>query len=286
MIKEKWQQELSKMQLTERQKLNLKQTVDRSKRPKRQTNWSIVIAPIFVFTAVFILYLFTNDVIVSPPNQASSPVLENFEREQLAEDIRRGKHVAIISLLLIINGVFFTIVFFTMKRWQKPKVLQLRKTVYKLRYLLIAISPFIVYAIGSLIQMFEVDIKWLKLSIFMLILILQIVLLLYFARNTTGEVCCPHCRHSYSKKEQIKIVCKLKMELRCPTCNEKLFYSKKYRQIIGGISMLTSPTIIFSSSFSLPIFLTILCLAIYVLTIFFVVMPLYLEITDEEVFLY
>lgn len=286
MIKEKWQQELSKMQLTERQKLNLKQTVDRSKRPKRQTNWSIVIAPIFVFTAVFILYLFTNDVIVSPPNQASSPVLENFEREQLAEDIRRGKHVAIISLLLIINGVFFTIVFFTMKRWQKPKVLQLRKIVYKLRYLLIAISPFIVYAIGSLIQMFEVDIKWLKLSIFMFILILQIVLLLYFARNTTGEVCCPHCRHSYSKKEQIKIVCKLKMELRCPTCNEKLFYSKKYRQIIGGISMLTSPTIIFSSSFSLPIFLTILCLAIYVLTIFFVVMPLYLEISDEEVFLY
>lgn len=286
MIKEKWQQELSKMQLTERQKLNLKQTVDRSKRPKRQTNWSIVIAPIFVFTAVFILYLFTNDVIVSPPNQASSPVLENFEREQLAEDIRRGKHVAIISLLLIINGVFFTIVFFTMKRWQKPKVLQLRKTVYKLRYLLIAISPFIVYAIGSLIQMFEVDIKWLKLSIFMLILILQIVLLFYFARNTTGEVCCPHCRHSYSKREQIKIVCKLKMELRCPTCNEKLFYSKKYRQIIGGISMLTSPTIIFPSSFSLPIFLTILCLAIYVLTIFFVVMPLYLEITDEEVFLY
>lgn len=286
MIKEKWQQELSKMQLTERQKLNLKQTVDRSKRPKRQTNWSIVIAPIFVFTAVFILYLFTNDVIVSPPNQASSPVLENFERVQLAEDIRRGKHVAIISLLLIINGVFFTIVFFTMKRWQKPKVLQLRKTVYKLRYLLIAISPFIVYAIGSLIQMFEVDIQWLKLSIFMLILILQIVLLFYFARNTTGEVCCPHCRHSYSKKEQIKIVCKLKMELRCPTCNEKLFYTKKYRQIIGGLSMLTSPTIIFSSSFDLPITLTILCLAFYVLIMFFVVMPLYLELTEKEEFLF
>lgn len=286
MIKEKWQQELSKMQLTERQKLNLKQTVDRSKRPKRQTNWSIVIAPIFVFTAVFILYLFTNDVIVSAPNQASSPVLANFDREQLAEDIRRGKHVAIISLLLIINGVFFTIVFFTMKRWQKPKVLQLRKTVYKLRYLLIAISPFIVYAIGSLIQMFEVDIQWLKLSIFMLILILQIVLLFYFARNTTGEVCCPHCRHSYSKKEQIKIVCKLKMELRCPTCNEKLFYTKKYRQIIGGLSMLTSPTIIFSSSFDLPITLTILCLAFYVLTMFFVVMPLYLELTEKEEFLF
>lgn len=286
MIKKKWQQELSEMQLTERQKLNLKQTVDRSKRPKRQTNWSIVIALIFVFTAVFILYLFTNDVIVSPPNQASSPVLENFEREQLAEDIRRGKHVAIISLLLIINGVFFTIVFFTMKRWQKPKVLQLRKTVYKLRYLLIAISPFIVYAIGSLIQMFEVDIQWLKLSIFMLILILQIVLLLYFARNTTGEVCCPHCRHSYSKKEQIKIVCKLKMELRCPTCNEKLFYTKKYRQIIGGLSMLTSPTIIFSSSFDLPITLTILCLAFYILTMFFVVMPLYLELTEKEEFLF
>ena len=286
MIKEKWQQELSEMQLTERQKLNLKQTVDRSKRPKRQTNWSIVIAPIFVFTAVFILYLFTNDVIVSPPNQASSPVLANFDREQLAEDIRRGKHVAIISLLLIINGVFFTIVFFTMKRWQKPKVLQLRKTVYKLRYLLIAISPFIVYAIGSLVQMFEVDIQWLKLSIFMLILILQIVLLLYFARNTTGEVCCPHCRHSYSKKEQIKIVCKLKMELRCPTCNEKLFYTKKYRQIIGGLSMLTSPTIIFSSSFDLPITLTILCLAFYVLIMFFVVMPLYLELTEKEEFLF
>lgn len=286
MIKEKWQQELSKMQLTERQKLNLKQTVDRSKRPKRQTNWSIVIAPIFVFTAVFILYLFTNDVIVSPPNQASSPVLENFERVQLAEDIRRGKHVAIISLLLIINGVFFTIVFFTMKRWQKPKVLQLRKTVYKLRYLLIALSPFIVYAIGSLIQMFEVDIQWLKLSIFMLILILQIVLLFYFARNTTGEVCCPHCRHSYSKKEQIKIVCKLKMELRCPTCNEKLFYTKIYRQIIGGLSMLTSSTIIFSSSFDLPITLTILCLAFYILTMFFVVMPLYLELTEKEEFLF
>ena len=286
MIKKKWQQELSEMQLTERQKLNLKQTVDRSKRPKRQTNWSIVIAPIFVFTAVFILYLFTNDVIVSPPNQASSPVLENFERVQLAEDIRRGKHVAIISLLLIINGVFFTIVFFTMKRWQKPKVLQLRKTVYKLRYLLIAISPFIVYAIGSLIQMFEVDIQWLKLSIFMLILILQIVLLFYFARNTTGEVCCPHCRHSYSKKEQIKIVCKLKMELRCPTCNEKLFYTKIYRQIIGGLSMLTSSTIIFSSSFDLPITLTILCLAFYILTMFFVVMPLYLELTEKEEFLF
>lgn len=286
MIKKKWQQELSEMQLTERQKLNIKQTVDRSKRPKRQTNWSIVIAPIFVFTAVFILYLFTNDVIVSPPNQVSSPVLENFEREQLAEDIRRGKHVAIISLLLIINGVFFTIVFFTMKRWQNPKVLQLRKTVYKLRYLLIASSPFIVYAIGSLIQMFEVDIQWLKLSIFMLILILQIVLLFYFARNTTGGVCCPHCRHSYSKKEQIKIVCKLKMELRCPTCNEKLFYTKIYRQIIGGLSMLTSSTIIFSSSFDLPITLTILCLAFYILTMFFVVMPLYLELTEKEEFLF
>ena len=286
MIKEKWQQELSKMQLTERQKLNLKQTVDRSKRPKRQTNWSIVIAPIFVFTAVFILYLFTNDVIVSPPNQASSPVLENFEREQLAEDIRRGKHVAIISLLLIINGVFFTIVFFTMKRWQKPKLRKLRKTLYKLRYLLILLAPFIVYAFGSLIQMFEVDIQWLKLSIFMLIIILQIVLLFYFARNTTGEVCCPHCHHSYSKKEQVTMVCKLKLELRCPACNEKLFYSKKYRQIIGGLSILTSPTIIFSSSFDLPITLTILCLAFYVLTMFFVVMPLYLELTEKEEFLF
>lgn len=286
MIKEKWQQELSEMQLTERQKINLKQTVDRSKCPKRQTNWSIVIAPIFVFTAVFFLYLFTNGVIVSSPNQASSPVVENYEREQLAEVIRRGKHVVIISLLLIINGIFATIVFFTMKRWRKPKIYKLRKTVYKLRYLLIILSPFIVYATGSLIQMFEVDIQWLKLSIFILIIILQIVLLFYFARNTTGEVFCPHCRHSYSKKEQIKIVCKLKMELRCPTCNEKLFYSKKYRQIMGGISMLTTPTIIFSSSFGLPILLTILCLAFYVLTIFFVVMPLYLELTEEEVFLY
>lgn len=50
--------------------------------------------------------------------------------------------------------------------------------------------------------------------------------------------------------------------------------------------MLTTPTIIFSSSFGLPIILTILCLAIYILTIFFVVMPLYLEIAEEEVFLY
>lgn len=286
MIKEKWQQELSKMQLTEQQKINLKQMVDRSKRPKRQINWTIVIAPIFVFTAVFFLYLLTNDVIVSTPNQASSPVVENYEREQLAEVIRRGKHVVIISLLLIINGVFATIVFFTMKRWQKPKIRKLRKIVYKLRYLLIILSPFIVYAIGSLIQKFEVDIQWLKLSIFILIIILQIVLLFYFARNTTGDVRCPHCHHSYSKKEQIKMVCKLKMELRCPSCNEKLFYSKKYRQIIGAISMLTTPTIIFSSSFGLPIILTILCLAIYILTIFFVVLPLYLEITEEEVFLY
>lgn len=286
MIKEKWQQELSEMQLTERQKLNLKQTVDRSKRPKRQTNWSIVIAPIFVFTAVFILYLFTNDVIVSPPNQASSPLVENYEQEQLAEVIRRGKYVAIISLLLIINGVFATIVFFTMKRWQKPKTRKLRKTVYNLRYLLITLSPFIVFAIGSAIQRSEVNIQWLNLSVFVLVILLQIVVLFYFARNKTGEVCCPHCHHSYSHKEQIKIVCKLKMELRCPMCNEKLFYTKKYRQIIGGISMLTSPTIIFSSSFGLPILLTILCLAIYVLTIFFIVMPLYLELTDEEVFLY
>lgn len=286
MIKEKWQQELSEMQLTEQQKLNLKQTVDHSKHPKRQTNWTIIIAPIFVFTAVFFLYLFSNDVIVSTPNQASSPVMENHEREQLAEVIRRGKYVATITLLLIINGVFATFVFFTMKRWQKPKIRKLRKTVYKLRYWLIILSPFIVYAIGSLFQMFEVDIHRLKLSIFMLIIILQIVLLFYFARNTTGGVCCPHCRHSYSKKEQIKIVCKLKIELRCPTCNEKLFYSKKYRQIIGGLSMLTTPTIIFSSSFGLPITLTILCLAFYVLTMFFVVMPLYLELTEEEEFLF
>ncbi|WP_339194953.1 TIGR04104 family putative zinc finger protein [Solibacillus sp. FSL R5-0449] len=286
MIKEKWQQELSKLQLTDQQKSKLMQTIDQSKRPKRQMNWTIVIAPIFVFTAVFFLYLFANGGIVSPPNQASSPVVENFEQDQLAEVARRGKYVAIISLLLIVNGVFTTIVFFKMKRWQNPKTRKLRKTVYKLRYLLITLSPFAVYAIGSAIQMFEVDIQWLKLTIFMLIIILQIVLLFYFARNTTGEVSCPHCRHSYSKKEQRKIVWQLKMELRCPTCNEKLFYTKKNRQIIGGISMLTSPTIIFSSSFGLPILLTILCLAIYVLTVFFVVMPLYLELTDEEVFLY
>ncbi|MCM3720834.1 TIGR04104 family putative zinc finger protein [Solibacillus isronensis] len=286
MIKEKWQQELSKLQLTEQQKSKLKQTIDQSKRLKRQTNWTIIIAPIFVFTAVFFLYLFTNDGIVLSPNQASSPLVENNEREQLAEAIRRGKYVAIISLLLIINGVFATIVFFTMKRWKKIEMHKLRKTVYRLRYLLITLSPFVVYAIGSAIQKSEVDIQWLNLCIFVLVILLQIVVLFYFARNTTGEVSCPHCRHSYSKKEQIKIVCKLRMELRCPTCNEKLFYSKKYRQIIGGISMLTSPTIIFSSSFGLPILLTILCLTFYVLTMFFVVMPLYLEVTDEEVFLY
>src|SRR5690606_21714125 len=286
MIKEKWQQELSKMQLTEQQKINIKQTVDRSKRPKQQPNWSFVIAPIFVFTAVFFLYLFTNDGTIAPPNQASSPVVENYEREQLAEVIRRGKHVAIISLLLIINGIFTTIVFFTMKRWQNPTIRKLRKAVYKLRYLLIIVSPLIVYAIGSLIHLFEVDIKWLKLVIFMLFIILQIVILLYFARNTTGEVCCPHCRHSYSKKAQISMVCKLKMELRCPKCNEKLFYSKKYRQIIGILTMLTSPTIIFSSYFGLPTFLTILCLVFYVLSIFIGVMPLYLELTDEEDNLY
>ena len=116
MIKEKWQQELSKLQLTEQQKSKLKQTIDQSKRPKRQTNWTIIIAPIFVFTAVLFLYLFTNEGIVLSPNQASSPLVENNGREQLAEAIRRGKYVAIISLLLIINGVFATIVFFTMKR--------------------------------------------------------------------------------------------------------------------------------------------------------------------------
>lgn len=285
MIKEKWQQELTRLHLTEQQKINLMQTIDHSKRPKRQKNWTIVIAPIFVFTALFFLYLMTNDPFVSPLNQASDPVTESYENEHSAEVIRRGKHVAIISLLLILNGVLATIVFFTMKRWQKPKIRKLCETVYRWRYLLIILSPFIVYAIGSLIQMFEVDIQWLKLSIFMLIIILQIVLLFYFARNTTGEVCCPHCRHSYSKKEQIKMVCKLKMELRCPLCKEKLFYSRKYRQIIGGLSMLISPTIIFSSSFGLPTTLTILCLVFYVLTMFLVVMPLYLELTEEEEFL-
>ncbi|MFL0582509.1 hypothetical protein ACH0B6_08035 [Solibacillus silvestris] len=81
------------------------------------------------------------------------------------------------------------------------------------------------------------------------------------------------------------MVCKLKMELRCPMCKEKLFYSRKYRQIIGGLSMLISPTIIFSSSFGLPTTLTILCLVFYVLTMFLVVMPLYLELTEEEEFL-
>ncbi|MEK4386517.1 hypothetical protein MKZ25_11995 [Solibacillus sp. FSL W7-1464] len=286
MIKEKWQQELSKLELTEQQKSKLQQAIDQSKRPKRQTNWTIVIAPIFVFTAVFFLYLFANDGIVSSPNQASNPLVENYEQEQLAEVVRRGKYVAIISLLLIVNGIFATIVFFKMKRWQKPKIRKLRKTVYKLRYLLITLSPFVVYAIGSAIQMFEVDIQWLKLSIFVLVLLLQVVILFYFARNTTGEVCCPHCHYSYSHKEQIKIVCKLKMELRCIKCNEKIFYTKKYRQIIGVLTMLTSPTIIFSSYFDLPVSLTILCLLFYVLAIFLVVMPLYLELTDEEVFLY
>ena len=286
MIKEKWQQELSKLQLTDQQKSKLMQTIDQSKRPKRQMNWTIVIAPIFVFTAVFFLYLFANDGIVSPPNQASSPLVENFEQDQLAEVVRRGKFVAIISLLLIVNGVFATIVFFKMKRWQKPKIRKLRKTVYKLRFLLITLSPFIIYAIGSAIQIFEVDIQWLKLSIFELVLLLQVVILLYFARNTTGEVCCPHCHYSYSHKEQIKIVCKLKMELRCLNCNEKIFYTKKYRQIIGVLTMLTSPTIIFSSYYVLPVSLTILCLLFYVLAIFLVVMPLYLELTDEEIFLY
>ncbi|WP_339171889.1 hypothetical protein MKY51_10795 [Solibacillus sp. FSL R5-0691] len=286
MIKEKWQQELSKLQLTDQQKSKLMQTIDQSKRPKRQMNWTIVIAPIFVFTAVFFLYLFANDGIVSPPNQASSPLVENFEQDQLAEVVRRGKFVAIISLLLIVNGVFATIVFFKMKRWQKPKIRKLRKTVYKLRFLLITLSPFIIYAIGSAIQIFEVDFQWLKLSIFVLVLLLQVVILLYFARNTTGEVCCPHCHYSYSHKEQIKIVCKLKMELRCLNCNEKIFYTKKYRQIIGVLTMLTSPTIIFSSYYDLPVSLTILCLLFYVLAIFLVVMPLYLELTDEEIFLY
>lgn len=134
--------------------------------------------------------------------------------------------MAIISLLLILNGVLATIVFFTMKRWQKPKIRKLRETVYRWRYLLIILSPFIVYAIGSLIQMYEVDIQWLKLSIFMLINILQIVLLFYFARNRTRKVCCPHCGYSYSEKEQRKMVCKFQLELRCPSCKQKLFYSK------------------------------------------------------------
>lgn len=53
MNKEKWQKELSKLQLTEQQKMKIKQTIIHSKRPKRQVNWTIVIAPIFVFTALF-----------------------------------------------------------------------------------------------------------------------------------------------------------------------------------------------------------------------------------------
>lgn len=97
------------------------QTIDHSKRPKRHKNWTIVIAPIFVFTALFFLYLITNDPFVSPLNQASDPVTESYENEHSAEVIRRGKHVAIISLLLILNGVLATIVFFTMKRWKNRK---------------------------------------------------------------------------------------------------------------------------------------------------------------------
>ncbi|MBD8037152.1 hypothetical protein H9635_10375 [Solibacillus sp. A46] len=286
MNKEKWQKELSKLQLTEQQKKNINQTIIHSKRPKRQVNWTMVIAPVFVFTALFFLYLISNDDFVSPINQASKPVTDSYETEHLTELIRRGKHVAIISVLLIINGILATIVFFTMRRWQKPKILKLRKTVYSWRYVLIFIAPFIISAIGGILQMLELDIQWLKFSIFILIIIFQILLSFYFARNTSGTIYCPHCSHSFSKKEQIKMVWHFKMELHCPSCNEKLFYTKKYRQIIGVLTMQTTATLIFSPYFGLPLPLNILCVAIFILVICLVIMPLYLDLKKEEEFLF
>ena len=82
------------------------------------------------------------------------------------------------------------------------------------------------------------------------------------------------------------MIWQFKMELRCPSCNEKLYYSKKYRQIMGGLTMQTSAILILSPYFGLPIPLTILCIVIFTLVMFFVIMPLYLEIQKEEEFLF
>lgn len=158
----------------------------------------------FCFYCIVFWYLISNADFVSPINQASKPVTDSYETEHLTELIRRGKHVAVISLLLIINGILATMVFFKMKRWQKPKILKLRKIVYSWRYVLIFIVPFIISAIGGMLQMLEMDIQWLKFSIFILIIIFQILLSFYFARNTTGNVCCLHCSHSFSKGSKLK----------------------------------------------------------------------------------
>lgn len=284
MNKEKWQEELRQLNLSESQKLKMKKSVKEMK-VKRSVDWVYQLAvPSFIVVAFFCLYLIWGDKMNSTiVHQASLP--QEVETDHRAF-FNKLLYLSTIFILTYIISLVGYLVILKTKRWQQPWIVRWREKLCRTnKGSLILIPIMIVLIFNQLINLnFPIDL--LKWGIAVLLLMLHTLILLWLARDVKGLLVCPHCHHLYSKKESRKVWRTMLRPITCPSCQQEVYYSKKSRKLSGATNIINLILLFVLFNLGLPFVYVFGCIAIYGIFVVRKFVPLLLELEDNEEFLW
>ena len=285
MNKEKWQEELRQLNLSESQKLKMKKAVKEMK-GKRSVNWLYQLAvPSFIVVAIFSMYLILGDKMSGTiVHQASLP--QEVETDHKAFFNQLIGYLGTIFILTFIISYVGYLVFLKTKRWQQPWIVRWRERLNRTKKGILIIIPIMTVLFFNQLINLNFPIDLLKWGIAVLLLMLHILLLLWLARDVKGHLVCPHCHHPYSKKESRKVWRTMLRPITCPSCQQEVYYSKKSRKLSGATNIINLILFFVIFNLGLPFVYVFGCIAIYGIFVVRKFVPLLLELEEKEEFLW
>ena len=284
MIKEKWQQELNELTLSETKKLRMKHSIKEGKQVKKADGVYRLTLLSFIIVAIFSAYLIIGDNMNnSTVHVASSPPVETDHTGLFHQlTIYFG---AIFILMWIVTYVSY-LVFVKTKRWQQPWVVKWREKLLQTHKGSFIAIPIILIIVLNFLVYLTIPVMVLKGCIAVLLLLLHALILLYLARDAKGHYSCPHCQHTYSKQESRKLWRTSLKPLICPSCGRQVYLSKKSQKLSGITNVLNVIIIMVIFNIGLPFLITVICIVCYGLFIVQKLAPLLLELEESEQFLW
>ncbi|AIF42941.1 TIGR04104 family putative zinc finger protein [Virgibacillus sp. SK37] len=92
---------------------------------------------------------------------------------------------------------------------------------------------------------------------------------------------CKKCHRKWSWWKTLKKTFSFRIGIACPFCNEKQYFSARYRLRGTIIPFFISPLIMFTGIYFGYSYITLL-IALSILLVFFVVNPFFVELSDKE----
>lgn len=282
MNKEKWQEELNELQLSDQQKIRILNAV---RKPRgKKVDWMYRLAlPSFIVLSLFFVILIIGKNSEIRTHQAAIPLVE-IDHTRYLQDMLF--HYFLLVCLVLICGILFYQVMLKTVRWEQGGLFVIKQWIVRNRFLYFVLLGFVIIISFGLGLNFVVPLMVVNTVIFLCILSLHFFVLLYLACDMPKKKHCPHCHIELSAKEIGKMGRTINSELRCSSCQKPVYFSKRTKQLNGYLSI-PIPLIFFAANWNgLPLYLFLPITTIYILFILVKIYPLYIELTDEEQFLY